>query len=98
MNKSVINVTQVRDNLAEILGRVKFGEEIVTIEKKGKPYAVIMSPEKFDDYQKATREKLFAIVNTIQSRNVQYSEEEVMEDVGKAVEEVRQENYEKRGR
>jgi antitoxin (DNA-binding transcriptional repressor) of toxin-antitoxin stability system len=31
---SVVNVTQARDNLAEILGRVKFGEEIVMIEKK----------------------------------------------------------------
>lgn len=45
MSNTVINVTQIRDNLAEVLGRVKFGEEVVTVEKKGKPYAVIMSPQ-----------------------------------------------------
>jgi prevent-host-death family protein len=45
MSNTVINVTQIRDNLAEVLGRVKFGEEVVTVEKKDKPYAVIMSPQ-----------------------------------------------------
>ncbi len=92
---NVVNVTQVRDNLSEILGRVKYGEEIVTIEKKGKPYAVIISPEQYEAYQKAAKEKLFAVVDKIQARNTQYSEEEVMKDVTEAVEEVRQEMYER---
>ena len=78
MSSIVVNVTQARDNLAEILGRVRFGEEIVTIEKKGKPYAVIMSPEQFEAYQKAAKERLFAIVEKIQSRNTHHSEEEVL--------------------
>jgi prevent-host-death family protein len=92
---TVVNVTQARDNLAEILGRVRFGEEIVTIEKKGKPYAVIMSPEQFEAYQKAAKERLFAIVEKIQARNAHRSEEEVMRDVTQAVEEVRQERYDR---
>jgi prevent-host-death family protein len=92
---TVINVTQARDNLAEILGRVRFGEEIVTIEKKGKPYAVIMSPEQYEAYQKAAKERLFAIIEEIQARNANRSEEEVMRDVTKAVEEVRQERYDR---
>ncbi len=96
MTNAVVNVTQVRDNLSEILGRVKFGEEIVTIEKKGKPYAVIMSPEQYEAYQKAAKERLFALVEKIQSRNTKYTEEEVMKDVTEVVEEVRQEVYDKR--
>jgi prevent-host-death family protein len=92
---NVVSVTQTRDNLSEILGRVKFGEEIITIEKKGKPYAVIISPEQYEAYQKAAKEKLFAVVEKIQSRNAQYSEEEVMKDVTEAVEEVRQETHER---
>jgi prevent-host-death family protein len=42
MIQTSVNVTQARDNLSEILGRVKFGKEVVTIEKMGKPYAVLM--------------------------------------------------------
>jgi prevent-host-death family protein len=93
---STINVTQVRDNLAEILGRVRFGAEIVTVEKKGKPYAVIMSPEQFEAYQKAAKGRLFALVEKIHSRTTHYSEEEVLHDVTEAVEQVRQERYDKR--
>lgn len=92
---SVVNVTQVRDNLAEILGRVKFGEEIVTVEKKGKPYAVIISPEQYEAYQKAAKGKLFAIVDKVQSRNTQFSDDEVMKDVTEIVDEVRQETYDR---
>lgn len=95
MSNAVVSVTKVRDNLSEILGRVKFGEEIVTIEKKGKPYAVIMSTEQYEAYQKAAKERLFTLVDKIQSRNTQYSEEEVLKDVTNAVEEVRREMYDK---
>lgn len=95
MTSIIVNVTQVRDNLSEILGRVKFGEEIVTIEKKGKPYAVIISPEQYKAFQKAAKEKLFTLVDKIQSRNTQYSEEEVRKDVAETVEQVRQEMYDK---
>ncbi len=89
MPNAVVNVTQVRNNLSEILGRVKFGEEIVTIEKKGKPYAVIMSTKQYEAYQKVAKEKLFKLVDKIQSRNTQYSEDEVLKDVTREVEEVR---------
>lgn len=93
---NVVSVTQVRDNLAEILGRVRFGKEVITVEKKGKPYAVIISPEQYEAFQKAAKGKLFAIVDKIQSRNTQFSEEEVLKDVTEAVEEVRQETVEQR--
>ena len=90
---SVVNVTQVRDNLSEILGRVKFGEEIVTVEKKGKPYAVIMSPEEYAKYKEIAKKALMATVAKIQAKNVNVNEDEVIKDVTQAVEEVRQEMY-----
>ena len=94
---STINVTQVRDNLAEILGRVRFGAEIVTVEKKGKPYAVIMSPEEYKRYKTIAKKAFFDTVTRIRAKNANVSEEEVLKDVTEAVEEVRQERYE-RGR
>lgn len=90
---STINVTQVRDNLSEILGRVKFGEEIVTIEKKGKPYAVIISPAQYEAMQKAAREQFGVIKQKIQTRNAKFTAEEIMHDVTEEVEAVRHENY-----
>lgn len=95
MTSVVVNVTQARDNLSEILGRVKFGEEIVTIEKKGKPYAVIMSPEEYKKYKEMAKKAFMATVASIQAKNIKANEEEVMRDVTKAVEEVRQEMYER---
>ena len=52
-------------------------------------------PEQFEAYQKAAKERLFAIVEKIQSRNAYHSEEEVLRDVTEAVEEVRQERYDR---
>ena len=96
MRQIVVNVTEARDNFSELLGRVKFGEDIVTVEKKGKPYAVIISPEQYEAYQKAAKERLFALTDKIQSRNAHYTEEEVMQDVTEEVEAVRQERYDQR--
>jgi prevent-host-death family protein len=94
MTQISINVTEARDNLSEILGRVKFGGEIVTIEKKGKPYAVIVSPEQYEAFQKEARKRFGAIIQRIQSRNTMFSDAEIMKDVTEEVEAVRQNRYE----
>ena len=90
---NVVTVTQARDNLSEILGKVKFGEEIITIEKKGKPYAVIMSPEEYKRYKEVAKIALMETINKIQARNSQVSGEKVLKNVTQVVEEVRQERY-----
>jgi prevent-host-death family protein len=95
MTQTSINVTEARDNLSEILGRVKFGQEVVTIEKKGKPYAVIISPAQFEALQKVARERFGRIVAQVQSRNSQFSAEEVMRDVTEETEAVRRDLYER---
>ena len=41
----VLNVSEARDNLAEVIGRVQFGVERVTIARRGKPVAVVVSVE-----------------------------------------------------
>ena len=92
---NVLNVTQVRDNLADILGRVKFGEEVITVEKKGKPYAVIMSPEEYNRYKEIAKKAFLATVQNIQAKNINVKENEVQQDVADTVEEVRKELYER---
>jgi prevent-host-death family protein len=83
MTQTSINVTEARDNLSEILGRVKFGQEIVTIEKKGKPYAVILSPEQYEAFQKEARKRFGEIIRRIQSRNAMFNDAEIMKDESK---------------
>jgi len=95
MIRDTVNVTQARDNLSDILGRVKYGKEIITIEKKGKPYAVIISAEEYKKYKEASRKAFFATVTKIQAKNANKNMDEVMKDVTEATEEVRQQMYER---
>jgi prevent-host-death family protein len=90
-----INVTQIRDNFAEILGRIRFGGEIVTVEKKGKPYAVIISPAQYDTLQKAARKQFGAILQKVHARNADVSPEEVARDIAEEIEAVRRKGYER---
>ena len=92
---SLVNVTQVRDNLSEILGRVKFGEETVTIEKKGKPYAVIISPTEYQRYKEIAKKAFMTTVANIQEKNTNTKEKEVMKNITQITEEVRQQMYER---
>ena len=43
-----VTVSGLREQLAELLGRVQFGEEVVHINRHGKPVAVIISAKEFD--------------------------------------------------
>ena len=95
MIQDTFNVTQVRDNLSDILGRVKYGKEVITIEKKGKPYAVIMSQEDYEKYKTGAKKRLGEVVATIQAKNANVDEDEAMKEITQVVEDVRQEMYER---
>jgi prevent-host-death family protein len=44
MSKS-LTVSEARDRLAEVIGQVQYGGERVTISRRGKPVAVVVSVE-----------------------------------------------------
>lgn len=93
MNNLVVSSKQARDNFADLLGQVKFGQKVVTIQKQGKAYGILISPEQYEMYQKAAKDNLFALIGKIQSQNTQYNEQEVLGDITDVVEEVREEVY-----
>lgn len=93
MTNITVSAKQARDNFSDLLGRVRYGEEVVMIEKKGRPYGVLISPSEYERYQRITKEQFFKTAEQIQNRNVRFSEKEVLDDVTKAVEEVRQKMY-----
>lgn len=48
---TTVTVSEARENLADLLGRVQYGREDVTILKHGKPVAVMISPEAMAHYE-----------------------------------------------
>lgn len=69
--------------------------EPVIIKKKGRPFAVVISPEEYQAIQKE-REQAWSVIDRIRGRNADKDPEEVEKDVTAAVEAVRQELYEER--
>jgi prevent-host-death family protein len=86
---------EARQNLADILGLVYYGKEVVIVEKRGRMVAAVISPEDYKLLQQE-KEKAFAVVDRIQERNANRAPDEVLADVTKVVEEVRQQQHEQR--
>lgn len=93
MTNITVSSKQARDNFSDLLGRVRYGDEVITIEKKGRAYGVIISPSEYERYKRIVKEQFFKTASQIQKRNVKFSEKEVFENVTGAVEEVRKEKY-----
>ena len=60
--------------------------------------AVLISPEQWEQYQRATRERFFEAVDQLQERNRTADPADIEREVARVVEEVRQEHYEGRQR
>ena len=91
-----ITAKEARDNFTDLLGTVYYGKEAVVVEKQGRPFAVVINPNEYENYQtfkQAARKRLLEIVEEIQAANKGVSYEEVLEDVTTEVEAVRKERY-----
>ena len=90
-----ISAKEARDNFGDLLGSVHYGGQPVIVEKKGKPFAVMISPEDFERLQELARERLFETVREIRETNKDADPDQVLRDVTEAVEAVRLEEYER---
>jgi prevent-host-death family protein len=96
-----VSVGQARANLADLIGAVYYGKEPVVVERKGKPMAVWISPEQFEqfeEYQKQARERFFQATDELQRLNADEDPDAVLRDVTEIVEQVRRERYEREQR
>src|SRR5215212_3354821 len=84
-----------RANFAEVLGSVYYTKEPVIVERKGKPYAVLISPEQWEQLRREQAERGWAAVDAIHQRNADADPDEVYSDVTAVVEAVRQERHER---
>jgi prevent-host-death family protein len=90
-----VSVAELRANLSDLLGTVYYGKEPVVVERKGKPMAVLISPEQYERYQQDVMERFRQTVDELQRLNADIDPQEGMREVDELVEEVRQELYER---
>ena len=90
-----VSAKDARDNFTDLLGSVYYGNQVVAIDRKGRTFAVVVNPEEYRALKKTAKGKFFEVVADIQSANRAVDEDQVLEDVTKAVEEVRKELYAK---
>lgn len=87
-----MSAREARANFGDLLGLVYYTKEPVIVEKKGRPFAVVISPEDYEWLAKE-REQAFQVVDKIRERNVDKDPNVVLRDVTTVVEDVRQEMY-----
>src|SRR5215210_7109902 len=90
-----ISAKEARSNFSDLLGSVRYSGDPVIVEKKGRPFAVLISPEDFERFQAIAKERFFETAREIQEGNKDADPDEVLRDVTEAVEAVRQEEYER---
>ena len=88
-----ISAKEARNNFSDLLGSVRYSGDPVIVEKKGRPFAVLISPEDFERFQLIAKERLSETVKAIRQDNEGVNPDEVLRDVTEAVEAVRQEEY-----
>jgi prevent-host-death family protein len=91
-----LNETDARANFGDVLGQVCRDQIPVVIEREGKPVAVLISPEQWEDFQQLLKERMFEAVDRLQKLNEDTDPDEVERVVTEEVEEVRRERYERR--
>jgi len=93
-----MSAKQARDHFADVLGSVHYGKQPIVVEKQGKPFVVVISPEDFARLRNIALDDLASVVETIHEENVALDSDEVYREVTDVVEQVRQERYEQHAR
>jgi len=88
-----VSAKEARSNFSDLLGSVYYGGDPVIVEKKGRPFTVLISPEDFERFQQVAKEQFFETAREIQQANQDADPQEVLRDVTEAVVAVRQEEY-----
>jgi prevent-host-death family protein len=92
-----ISTAAARASFGDVVNSVYYTREPVVVEKKGRPVAVIISPDLFQRLQEED-ERDWAIIEQVGARNADQDPDEILAEVTAVVEEVRRERYERQSR
>lgn len=82
------NALAARKNFGQLLEEAYYRGDEIIIERAGKPMAVIVSIEEFENWQ-IEREQDFAILDEIRSKTKRVSSEKIEATVAEAIKAVR---------
>lgn len=85
-----MSAKDARNNFTDVLGLVYYSKEAVIVEKQGRPFAVVISPEDYERLIKERQER-FAILDEIRARNQDVTPDEAEADVAREIAASRQE-------
>jgi prevent-host-death family protein len=85
-----VSTREARANFSDLLGQVHYTGVPVIVEKKGKPFAVVVSLEDYEWLRRA-EDRVWATIEEVQERNADKDPDEVLHDATAEVEAVRQE-------
>ena len=85
-----ISAKEARNGFSDLLGLVYYSKEAVIVEKRGRPFAVIINPE---DYEKLLKEReaRFAVFDEIRARNPDVTPQEAEADAAREIAALRRE-------
>src|SRR5688572_9015253 len=87
-----MSTRDARANFSELLGLVYYTKEPVVVERKGKPYAVVISPDQYAMLEKEL-EQSWQTLQQVQAQNAEKDPKEVLRDVTEVVETVRRKRH-----
>jgi prevent-host-death family protein len=93
-----MTIRQARANFADLVGSVYYGKEAVVLERKGKPMAVVVSPEVYEELETERLARAKRAIEQIGEQNRDEDPDEVLREVTAVVEEVRRERYARKQR
>ena len=90
-----MSAKEARDNFSDLLGSVYYSKEPVIVEKQGRVFAVVISPE---DYERLLRgrEEHFSVFEDIHRYNLDREPEAIEEDVARELAAYREEKASER--
>ncbi len=91
-----MSAQQARARFADLLGLVHYGKEPVVIEKQGRAFAVVISPEDYERFMKE-REAKFKVFDDLRSMNLGVTVEQAEEEAEKEIAASRGEKRTDRG-
>ena len=91
-----MTIEEARTRFADLLTFVCNERQPVVLEQEGRPLAVVITPEEFNNSRELAMQHFDAAVAEIRAANKDVDPDEIMREVTALVEEVRQENYDRR--
>ena len=85
-----MSAREARNNFSDLLGLVYYSKEVVIVEKRGRPFAVVISPEDYERLLKE-REERFAVFDDIRAKNPDVTPQEAQADAAREIAALRQE-------